>query len=63
MQLGDDYDIDSDFAGLLRKIRRAEIESEMALLLAKGLSGMSPAERERHAELNEALAQLKATLS
>jgi len=63
MQLGDDYDIDSDFSGLLRKIRRAEIESEMALLLAKGLSGMSPAERERHAELNEALAQLKAALS
>lgn len=62
MQLGEDYDIDADFAGLLRKIRRAEIESEMALLLAKGLSGMTPAERERHAALNEALLQLKAVV-
>lgn len=60
LQLGDEYDIDSDFAGLLRKIRQSEIESEMALLLAKGLSGMSSAERERHAALNEALLQLKA---
>ena len=63
IQLGDDYDIDSDFAGLLRNIRRAEIENEMALLLAKGLTGMSPAERVRHAELNEALLQLKAEMS
>jgi DNA primase len=63
MQLGEQYDIDSDFAGLLRKIRKAEIESEMSLLLAKGLSGMSPVERERHAELNEALQQLKAEVS
>ncbi|MFH2135467.1 MAG: DNA primase [Pseudomonadota bacterium] len=63
LQLGDLYDIDSDFAGLLRKIRRSEIESEMALLLAKGLSGMSPIERERHAALSEALLQLKAEAS
>ncbi len=63
MQLGDDYDIDADFAGLMRNIRRAEIESEMAALLAKGLTGMSPAERERHAQLSETLQQLKAGMS
>ncbi|OHC83635.1 MAG: DNA primase [Sideroxydans sp. RIFOXYB12_FULL_59_6] len=63
IQLGDDYDVDADFAGLLRNIRRAEIESEMAALLAKGLTGMSSAERERHAQLSDALQQLKAGAS
>ncbi|GAB5604407.1 DNA primase [Sideroxyarcus sp. TK5] len=63
MQLGDDYDIDSDFAGVLRKIQRSEIESEMALLQAKGLAGMTHADRARHAELNEALLRLKAVVS
>ncbi|MBU1213842.1 MAG: DNA primase [Gammaproteobacteria bacterium] len=63
MQLGEEYDIDSDFMGLVRNIQRMEIESEMAALLAKGLSGMNQAERERHAQLSEALQQLKAEVS
>lgn len=63
MQLGEDYDIEADFAGLLRKMRLSEIENEMTLLLAKGLSGMTPAERLRHAELNDALLRLKAEVS
>ncbi|MDD2701216.1 MAG: DNA primase [Sideroxydans sp.] len=63
IQLGDDYDIDADFAGLLRNIRRSEIESEMATLLAKGLSGMSPVEREKLSQLSDALQQLKAGVS
>lgn len=63
MHLGEEYDVDADFSGLLRKLRRTEIETEMAMLLAKGLSGMSPAERERHAALSSALLQLKADAS
>jgi DNA primase len=60
MHLGEEFDIDAEFAGLLRKMRREAIEAEMAALLAKGLGGMSLAERERHEQLKQALQQLKA---
>jgi DNA primase len=60
MHLGEEFDIEAEFAGLLRKMRREAIEAEMAALLAKGLGGMSLAERERHEQLKQALQQLKA---
>jgi hypothetical protein len=59
MHLGDDYDVQSDFMGLLRNIRREAIEVEMSALLAKGLGGMSQPERDRHAQLKQELQQLK----
>jgi hypothetical protein len=59
MHLGEDFDVQSDFMGLLRNIRRDAIESEMSALLAKGLGGMSQAERERHEQLKQSLQQLK----
>ena len=45
--------------GLLRNIRRDAIETEMSALLAKGLGGMSQAERDRHEQLKQELQQLK----
>ena len=60
MHLGEDFDIQAEFSGLLRKMQRESIESEMSALLAKGLGGMSLAERERHEQLKQALQQLKA---
>jgi len=60
MHLGEDFDIEAEFRGLLRKIERAAVEAEMSSLLAKGLAGMSLAERERHEQLKRALQQLKA---
>ena len=60
MHLGEDFDVQADFVGLLRNIRRDAIETEMSALLAKGLGGMSQAERERHEQLKQELQQLKA---
>jgi DNA primase len=59
MHLGEDFDVQADFAGLLRNIRRDAIESEMSALLAKGLGGMSQVERDRHEQLKQELQQLK----
>jgi hypothetical protein len=59
MHLGEDFDVQADFAGLLRNIRRDAIETEMSALLAKGLGGMSQAERDRHEQLKQELQQLK----
>jgi DNA primase len=60
MHLGDEFDIDAEFRGLLRKMQREAIEAEMSALLAKGLGGMSQVERDRHEQLKQALHQLKA---
>mgnify|MGYP001106004910 CR=1 FL=1 len=60
MHLGEDFDIEAEFRGLLRKLEREAVEAEMSALLAKGLAGMSLAERERHEQLKRALQQLKA---
>ncbi|HAF44303.1 MAG TPA: DNA primase [Gallionellaceae bacterium] len=60
MHLGEDFDIQAEFTGLLRKMQRESIESEMSALLAKGLGGMSQVERDRHEQLKQALQQLKA---
>jgi DNA primase len=59
MHLGEDFDVQADFAGLLRNYRRDAIETEMSALLAKGLGGMSQAERDRHEQLKQELQQLK----
>jgi DNA primase len=59
MQWGEDFDIQAEFAGILRKMRREAVESEMSALQAKGLA-MDEAERARHDELREELRQLKA---
>jgi len=62
MQWGEDFDIQAEFTGILRKMRREAVESEMSLLQAKGL-GMNESERARHDELKEELKQLKAQVS
>lgn len=59
MQWGEDFDIQAEFAGILRKMRRDAVESEMSQLQAKGLA-MDESERARHDELREELRQLKA---
>jgi DNA primase len=60
MHLGDDFDAEAEFRDLLRKMQREMVEAEMSALLAKGLAGMSLAERERHEQLKQTLRQLKA---
>ncbi len=59
LHLGEVYDVQSDFSGILRKIRRDAIESEMSMLQAKGLA-MNEQERARHDQLHAELKQLKA---
>jgi hypothetical protein len=60
MQWGEDFDVKSEFMGVLRRARCDAIESEMSALLAKGLGGL---ERSRHDQLKEELKQLKAQTS
>ena len=62
MQWGEDFDVQAEFAGILRKLRRDAVESEMSRLQAKGLA-MDESERARHDELKEELKQLKAQVS
>jgi DNA primase len=59
MQWGEDFDVQAEFLGILRKMRRDAIESEMSMLQAKGLA-MDESERARHDQLKEELKQLKA---
>ncbi len=59
---GDDFDVESEFTGILRKMRRESIEAEMSALHAMGLR-MGEAERVRHEQLKEELRQLKAQVS
>ncbi len=56
---GEDFDILAEFTGVMRKIRRDAIETEMSMLQAKGLA-MNELERVRHDELKEELKQLRA---
>jgi DNA primase len=58
MNLGENFDVQAEFADILRKLRRDAVESEMTMLQAKGL-GMGEAERARHDQLREELRQLK----
>ncbi|MDO8989190.1 MAG: DNA primase [Sideroxyarcus sp.] len=62
MQWGEDFDVQAEFAGILRKMRREAVESEMTALQAKGLA-MDESERARHDQLKEELKQLKAQVS
>ncbi|MFH0934347.1 MAG: DNA primase, partial [Pseudomonadota bacterium] len=59
MHLGEDYDADADFAGMLRNIRRDAVDAEIAQLEAKGLK-MSEEERRQYEQLCEQRKQLKA---
>jgi DNA primase len=59
---GEDFDVESEFAGVLRKMRRESIEAEMSVLHAKGLR-MGESERARHEQLKEELRQLKVQVS
>ena len=59
MQWGENFDVQAEFSGILRNLRRDVVESEMSLLQAKGLA-MNEAERARHDQLREELKQLKA---
>lgn len=56
---GEDFDILAEFTGIMRKIRRDAIETEMSMLQAKGLA-MNELERVRHDQLKEELRQLRA---
>ena len=56
---GEDFDILAEFTGIMRKIRRDAIETEMSMLQAKGLA-MNELERVRHDQLKEELKQLRA---
>jgi DNA primase len=59
MQWGEDFDVQAEFRGILRKMRLDAIESESAELLAKGLGMMSALERKRHEQLQSERNQLK----
>ncbi len=59
MQWGENFDVQAEFLGVLRKMRREAVETEMSRLQAKGLA-MDESERARHDELREELRQLKA---
>lgn len=56
MLWGDEFDVAAEFVGVLRKMRIDAVEAEIAALLAGKLGGMS---KERYAELNAQLRQLK----
>ncbi|KAF0202203.1 MAG: hypothetical protein FD173_2006 [Gallionellaceae bacterium] len=59
IQWGDDFDVQAEFVGVLRRMRLDVIESESAELLAKGLLSMSESERSRLAQLKDERRQLK----
>ncbi len=59
IQWGEDFDVQAEFMGILRKMRLDAIESESAELLAKGLGMMSALERKRHEQLQSERNQLK----
>jgi DNA primase len=58
MNLGEDFDIPAEFAGLLRKMQREAVNAEIAMLEAKGLK-MSEAEQMQYKQLCEQRKQLK----
>jgi DNA primase len=58
MQLGENFDVQAEFAGMLRKMRLEEIGVEISALQAKGLN-LSESEQERHKVLSQELKQLK----
>ncbi len=62
MQWGEEFDVQAEFTGMLRKLRRDAIEAEMSMLQAKGLA-MNESERARHDQLRDDLKQLKAEVS
>ncbi len=61
MQWGEEFDVEAEFSGILRNMRREAIEAEMSALQAKGLA-MDESERARHDQLREELKQLKAQI-
>ena len=60
MQLGDEYDVEADFTAILRALKRDELKAEMGELLAKGLSGLSQAERTRLDQVRQEMQQNEA---
>ena len=63
MHWGEEFDVQAEFMGILRKTQRDAIEAEMSMLQAKGLAAMGESERARHDQLREELRQLKAQVS
>ncbi|GAB1233820.1 DNA primase [Ferrigenium sp. UT5] len=61
LHLGQDFDVETEFAGILHHLRREAIETELSALQGKGLGGMSGEERARHEALHAQLRQIKAT--
>jgi len=57
IQWGDDFDVEAEFSGVIRKIRIDTIDSEIASLLAGNLNEMN---KEHYAKLKDELMQLKA---
>jgi DNA primase len=56
---GEGFDVEGEFAGMLRKMQLGTLDAEIALLEAKGLK-MSSAEMERYKQLSLERKQLKA---
>ncbi len=58
MQWGEEFDVEAEFSGSLRKMQLDAVNAEIAILEANGLK--SPAEQERYKQLSEQRKQLKA---
>ena len=52
IHLGQDFDVITEFADILRRMQREAVETEMSALQEKGLGGMSEQERARYEALS-----------
>jgi DNA primase len=59
MQWGDDFDVDAEFMGMLKKLRLDVIHAEIAMLEARGLAAMGEQERKQYELLRQERNQLK----
>ncbi len=62
MHLGDDFDTEAEFRGILRQLRRDAVDAEIAQLETKGLK-MNADEQLRYKQLGEERKQLKVQVS
>ncbi|MDP2759588.1 MAG: DNA primase [Sideroxyarcus sp.] len=59
IHLGQDFDVITEFADILRRMQREAVGTEMSALQEKGLGGMSEQERARYEELSAQWRQIK----
>ena len=62
MQWGEEFDIQAEFTGVLKKLRLDVIDAEIVMLEAKGLA-MGEQEKKRYEQLRGERNQLKTGLS